>query len=75
VWAPANAAAVRSAIFLQDGQANAGARILRLGMQALKQSRRCARYGLGSYANAIVTHGNIPAACGSLGTNVNSFAA
>src|SRR5712672_833631 len=66
-----NAAAVPLGNFFADGQADAGAGVLRLGMQALK-NHEDALAMLGSYANAIVTHGNIPAACGSLGTNVNS---
>src|SRR5258706_10384272 len=66
-----NAAAVPLGNFFADSQANAGARILGLGMQALK-NHEDALAMFGSYANAIVTHGNIPAACGSLGTNVNS---
>src|SRR5258705_13001034 len=66
-----NAAAVPLGNFFADGQADASAGVLRLGMQALKHQED-ALVMLGSYANAIVTHGNIPAACGSLGTNVNS---
>src|SRR5260370_1455565 len=40
-------------------------------MEALK-NHEDALAMFGSYANAIVTHGNIPAACGSLGADVYS---
>src|SRR5260370_26956212 len=54
-----NAAAMAFGNFLADGQTDAGARILCLGMQALK-NHEDALAMFGSYTNAIVTHGNVP---------------
>src|SRR5882762_3801192 len=66
-----NAAAVPLGNFFADGQADAGAGVLRLGMQALKNHEDAVVVFWGD-TNAIVTHGNIPAACGSLGADVYS---
>src|SRR5258707_7146900 len=65
-----NAAAVPLGNFFANGQADAGAGVLRLGMEALK-NHEDALAMFGSDTDAIVTHGNIPAARGSLGTDVN----
>src|SRR6267154_1483512 len=54
-----NAAAVALGNFFADGQTDAGARILRLGMQALK-NHEDALVMFGSYTNAVVAHGNVP---------------
>src|SRR5258708_22816413 len=53
-----NAAAMAFGNFLADGQTDAGARILCLGMQALK-NHEDALAMFGSYTNAIVTHANV----------------
>src|SRR5712671_7634362 len=66
-----NAAAVPLGNFFADGQANAGARILRLGMEALKNHEDAVVVFWGD-TDAVVTHRNIPAGCGSLGADVNS---
>src|SRR5712671_713026 len=66
-----NAAAVPLGNFFADGQANAGAGVLRLGMEALKNHEDAVVVFWGD-TDAVVTHGNIPATCGSLGANVNS---
>src|SRR6266403_2259135 len=66
-----NAAAVPLGNLFTDSQADAGAGALRLGMEALK-NHEDALAMFGSDTDAIVTHGNIPADCGSIRTDVNS---
>src|SRR6267154_3675302 len=69
-----NAAAVPLGNFFADGQANAGARILRLGMQALK-NHEDALAMFGSYTKAIVTHGTVPTGRRLLRADVNDCGA
>src|SRR6267154_1612606 len=69
-----NAASVALGNLFADGQADSGARILRLGMEALKDYKDALAM-FGSYTNAIVTHGNVPTGRRLLRADVNDCGA
>src|SRR5258708_504110 len=69
-----NAAAVPLGNFFANGQTDAGAWILRFGVQALK-NHEDALAMFGSYTNAVVTHGNIPTGRRLFRTDVNDCGA